>query len=335
MIKLVKLTNDLFEDKNLSDVKLKPFAEDHLVRLGNNNPGGIYATLISATTAAYTDYFGSLTSQATKEAISEGLTIATTNARNAVVEKLSSQQGLVAYKFGKDSPTYQEFFPQGLEAYNKAKLDELPVMLTAYAEAATTHLTADFPAEVTAITGLITAYQTARDAQRSSFSETDIIRTGRRENRKVLTRQITTNMLTLAIDFLENPDGFDDYYDTQYLPKPSSGSSNGDDDDDGDDTGGGTTAPTDPSGVTISGSVIDNMSFMPIEGAMVEVTYTTGMVTAYTDFEGNYSASIPTLPGSSTADLKVSASGYANQQVPLTIEPGTNYTQNFELTTAP
>lgn len=325
MIKLVKLTNDLFDDPALSDVKLKPFAEDHLVRLGNNNPGGIYSTLISAATTAYTDYFGSLTSQATKEAISEGLTIATTNARNVVLEKLSSQQGLVAYKFGKDSPTYQEFFPQRLEAFHRAKLDELPVLLTAYTEAATTHLTADFPAEVTAITGLITAYQSARNAQRNAFSETDIIRTGRRANRKVLTRQLTVNMLTLAIDFLENPDGFDDYYDTQYLPKPSA---SGSDDD-------APTEPTGPTAVVIGGMVIDSVTLAPITNAMVEVSAGDGSIVVYTGPDGIYTATIPELESALTVQVKASIEGFANGVVNLNIEPGTNYTQNFELTPAP
>lgn len=320
MIELTRLTNDIFDDEKLSDVKLQPFANDHLIRLGNNNPGGIYSQLITDTTNAYTGYYGSLTSEATKVAISEGLTITTNNKRQLVIDKLSTQQGLVTYKFGKDSATYQEFFPQGMDEYHKARLDQLPTLLQRYLDAATAHLTADFPAEVTEISGLITDYNNARNAQLGAFSETDTLRTGRRENRKVLTLQLTRNILTLALDFLENSDGLDDYYDREMLPRSASG---------------GTDDPTPITGATISGTIVDKSTLKAIEGAMVEVSTTYGIISAVTDAQGNYELQLPDLNATTSADLNVEAAGYASDTRPMTLEIGQAYTEDFNLTPMP
>lgn len=315
MLELTRLVNDIFDDRDLSDSKLRAYADDHLLRLANNNPGSVYTPLISDTTTAYTAYYGSMTDEATKEAVSEGLTITMNTAKDAVLEKLRKQRDLVAFKFGADSPTYQQFFPQGLNEYNQAQLDDLTTILDRYSAAANLHLTLDFPAEVTEVDALITAYKDARVAQRDAFSETDALRTDRRENRKALTLQLTKNILTLAIDFLEDTDGFDDYYDPQLLPLGSSG--------------GGTEAPPTDTGVSLSGTVTDSNTGTPLSGAEVELSSAEGATIATTDANGNYLFGIEDLPETINADLKVTLAGYTTQNRAITLEQGGEYVEDF------
>lgn len=216
MIDLIRFTNDVVEDPALSDPKLRAFADDHLARLTRLDTDGTFAPLIAATATAYTAYYGKMTTEATNEAVGEGRTIATRRARAAVLNRMAVQRHLVAFTFGKRSDVYQSFFPQGMKAYRSAALDNLPELLRRYVAAANTHLP---PAEASGVEALATAYTDARHAQRTTAGDTDKVRTARRQHRKALTLQLTANVLIIASRFLDNPDGFDDFFDLGLLPR--------------------------------------------------------------------------------------------------------------------
>lgn len=218
MLHLNRLTLDIFSRSRQSDVDLRAFAENHIVRLGINNPGGLYDPLISATTAVYTTFNESLVSESVKKATAKGLGINTRNARTALLGRLAAQHGLVVFAFGDKSGTYQEFFPQGISAYYAAPLDGLGTLMKRYLEAANTHLLADHAAEVAAITALTDAYVDARHMQRGAKSEKMALATARRTYRKALTVQLTRNFLIIASNNIDNPDRFDDLYDASLLP---------------------------------------------------------------------------------------------------------------------
>ena len=69
----------------------------------------------------------------------------------------------------------------------------------------------------------IAAFNNARTAQRTVFAEEDLLRTGRNTTRKELTRHLTQNLLVIAADMVDDSDRFNDYYDTSFLPRNSSG----------------------------------------------------------------------------------------------------------------
>ncbi|MES2621020.1 MAG: hypothetical protein V4615_09215, partial [Bacteroidota bacterium] len=170
------------------------------------------------TTIKYTAYYGKMSSQATQVAIREGLTIAKNNSRTAAEHKVTSLEGLVKFKFGLESPTYQEFYPQGLTEYQNCSDAALEIKLDRIVGAAGTHLTADFPDEVTAIADLRTAFKTAHLAQNNAFSNIDNVITGKHVDRKALTVQLTKNFLLVAADNIDNTDKYDDFFNPQLLP---------------------------------------------------------------------------------------------------------------------
>jgi hypothetical protein len=218
MFNPLRLCLDLFDDAALSDKGLQAFSEDHLLRIINNNPGAIYSTLISDTTTKYTAYYGKMSSQASQEAIKEGLTIAKNNARTNAEHKVSSLEGLVRFKFGVESQTYQEFYPHGLTEYHDSSDALLQIKFDRFVGAATTHLNADHPGEVTIISGLVTTFKNAHSAQNNAFSNIDNVITGKHVDRKALTMQLTKNFLSVAIDNIDNTDKYDDFFNPQLLP---------------------------------------------------------------------------------------------------------------------
>lgn len=141
MLNPIRLINDLFDDEKLSNANLRGFTDNFLIRLAGNNPGGIYTPLITDTTTKYTAFYGTITNEAVKEAVSQGLTIATNDAKGNVIGMLSKLQDLVTYQFGDTSSTYQEFYPYGMEEYHQAKIDDLAPILDRFAAAVSAHLT--------------------------------------------------------------------------------------------------------------------------------------------------------------------------------------------------
>ncbi len=220
MLDPIRLTTDLFKEKNLSDVNLRTFSENFLVRLANadNNPGGIYNQLLVETTTKHQNYYGTILSQVTKEAVGKGLTISMNQAHAAVISKLSGLQGLVKYKFGKGSEEYKEFYPQGMKQYHHAAIGSVGLLLIRFLAIAEKNLQAAYPAEVAQLALLIENFREAREAQQTNFGVVDHIATGRHEQRKALTLQLTKSFLRIASDTLENPDKFHDYYEARYLP---------------------------------------------------------------------------------------------------------------------
>jgi len=220
MLNPERLIEDLFDDQRLSDAKLRGFSDDALLRMSfpDNNPGGIYSTLITDTTSKYNAFFGKMNNVAIKKAISEGLTVTMEASRTAVVNYISDLNNLVKFKFKNSPATYQEFYPLGMKEYYDADLSQLPTLLARIKAAANTHLLASNPAEVGELIALIDAFTAARTAQQTLFIEVENLSTGRREDRKALTLQLTTNMLTIALNNLGNADNYNNYYNPSYLP---------------------------------------------------------------------------------------------------------------------
>lgn len=218
MINPIRLCNNLFNDKNLSDADLRSFCEDHLIRLSNNNAGAIYSSLIADTTNKYTAYYGKMTSQAVQLSIQESMTASMKEAKAIVEEKIRSFYGLALFKFGEGNPSFQMLYPLGLGEYMDAKIGDVNKLYERLVTNATTLLNADFPTEVTALDNAVAAFFSARTAQENAFSLVDNLITGKNTDRLALTVQLTKNFLIIASNNISNPDQFDDFYDPRYLP---------------------------------------------------------------------------------------------------------------------
>lgn len=215
-----KLIEDLFDDVHFADYNLRSFTQDHLLRLviPINNPGGIYTTIISDTTTKFNAFFGKIDDETFRLALREGLTISMESAKSSAIADIRRFEGLVTFQFGATSTQYQAFYPQGLSEYHDANLDHLPGLFTRFLSAANLYLSGTHPADVAALATLLGNFSTARNTQLTAFAEIETVQTGRRQDRKALTLQLTTNLLTIALNNLENPDTFNNYFNPSYLP---------------------------------------------------------------------------------------------------------------------
>ena len=154
-----------FNTSKISDDNLRKFTEIHLQRMAAKNGGGEFTTMITDTTTAYTNYFGSMTDEDTKFAVQQGLTIAVNNSIANFQKAVSQKEGIVRGNFGKDSPEYQEFFPLGLTEYSQATLQNVEMLMQRMVTAANAHVGVLGIPFLTEFQGYLSAFQGARTSQ--------------------------------------------------------------------------------------------------------------------------------------------------------------------------
>ena len=198
MISIIKYFRILFLSPKITNSILQNFTEDHIQRLLNHNPGGIFTTILTNVTAAYNSFFGDASSKARNIAVQKGKTEAMVASRKALEKLISDNENLAKYTYRNDNETYLEFYPNGLTEYNRADIPTLITIGNRYKSALATHA-ADFP------TGFDTDYDTVyqtyvdnRAAQSGAKSNVSAERSDLAITKPQLAEQLTTNVLTIA-----------------------------------------------------------------------------------------------------------------------------------------
>ncbi len=205
-----------YDTDRISDNRLRKFTEDHLQRTAEL---GTYPNLVTETQAVYTGYFGAITDEATKTAIREGQTKAVEAAVKAIKNAVSQQEGLIRAKYGKDSPEYQEFLPQGVSEYADATLANIETLVVRFANAAEAHK-AELTGLNTQFNQLHTAFTTARNAQLGTKGEVAAGKATTATSRDAVEIQLMKNLLAIALDHIGDPQGGLAYFDQSILESP-------------------------------------------------------------------------------------------------------------------
>jgi len=217
MIELIRYFRILFMSENLSRERLKDFCEDHIQRLTNNNPGGIFTGILTTVTAAYNAYFGDLSSESLNQAVQEGKTVAMQESRVALEKNLSENEKLIAYTYRNNAPVYEEFYPLGMTEYLRADLTTLQTITQRYLTVLTNHA-ADFtPAFVTEYTTRRTTFVNNRNAQMAAMGDVAAERSDLATTRPALAHRLTENLLTIALQYLGDETKADVYFDQAIL----------------------------------------------------------------------------------------------------------------------
>lgn len=204
----------------LTDDKLQKFSLDHLGRI---TPLPAYAALSTATQAAYEDFFGAITKEATATALREARTKAVEGAVAAIRESLSRAEGSIRGAFGEKSAEYQEFFPRGLTEYSKANLANLRPLLDRFVAAANVdgraaQLPADFAAK---FAQLGAQFDHTRKAQLAKKEAVGSGKVGTKEARQALIAQLHRNVLAIALENIGNPKAGLALFDAAQLKAPA------------------------------------------------------------------------------------------------------------------
>jgi hypothetical protein len=207
-----RLTLDLFKSTKISRNELDLFTADFLKRIQAKGTDLLPQSQVNTLINSYQNFKANLGLQANKEALQKGGTLSRKDAFENVIAFIRRQEGLIKSKFGKPSPVYLEFFPQGLTEYSQAKVEGLTNLLVRFVAATHKHksdLGQDF---LTEITQLQTSYTNARDDQGTSIAANKSIQSEVRDTRKELTLLLTKAVLVIAAGTLENAEQFNSYF---------------------------------------------------------------------------------------------------------------------------
>ncbi|MEK7264369.1 MAG: hypothetical protein AAB071_07665 [Bacteroidota bacterium] len=224
MFNLKSLFKNHFDTKKISDVHLEKFTDDHIHRLTNNNTGGKYTALITATQNAYNTYFGAMTSKDSKYSTQQAKTQTVDAIIEAFKKAVKKQEGLLSVKLDEGSPDYNKFYPQGKAEYSHATKSTVKILMERFVV---------FGAEYEAQLGgeflqifetLYDQYKTIRGQQLDAIDLTDAERHTTSVKRDVVERQLMINALTLAIEYLGEPDMVEVFFDQTIIRADESGS---------------------------------------------------------------------------------------------------------------
>jgi hypothetical protein len=206
-----------FNTKEISDENMRKFAEIHLQRLAAKNGGGEFTTMITDTTTAYTNYFGSITNEDTKFAVQQGLTIAVNNAVENFKKAVSQKEGIVRGNFGKDSREYQEFFPLGITEYSKATLQNVQMLMERFLAAANRYTVQLGGALATEFQGYLTAFTTARTSQLLKLGEVADAKTDASFKRDDVENELMKNVHLIGAMYVGDINTCMDFFDQSFV----------------------------------------------------------------------------------------------------------------------
>ncbi|RPI60274.1 MAG: hypothetical protein EHM44_10690 [Ignavibacteriales bacterium] len=217
MMDLKRLFKNHFDTKEISDDNLRKFAEIHLERLSANNGTAQFTAMITATTTAYTNYFGAMTNEDTKFAIQQGLTITMNNIVENFKNFVSQKEGIIFGNFGKTSAEYQEFYPNGVSEYRQANLANIETLMSRFFAAAERHqgiLGASMQSDAE---NLLTDFKNARKAQLEKIGEVQAQKSTTSTNRDGIENELMKNVHLIASMFIGDVERCMDFFDQSFI----------------------------------------------------------------------------------------------------------------------
>ncbi len=217
MINLETLFKVPFDTDKISDDNLNKFTNDHIQRIIANNDNGQYDLMRDATITAYNEYFGSITDEDTVTALRQSLTKTTDNIIDEFKSTISQKEGLIRSIWGKEAPTYQEFFPYGLTEYSNLTKANVETLMKRMSLAATKYQDDLGENFAQLFTDFFNNYKAAREAQLEKKGKVSTDKTTTSAKRDVVEIQLYKNIHKLAIQFPGNPDRGMDFFDQSII----------------------------------------------------------------------------------------------------------------------
>lgn len=228
MVNLNRFETNPFDDEiNISHPNFHQFATDHFNRLQNNNPGGAFTDIITATQPIYNQFNIVFGSKSIEEALRKGATIGIGQSVDEMLNDARKLEMQVGFLYGKGSVKYMAFFPRGLTELNNAGKGEWPA-ITARLKAATAANVADVGAAVASTwADHETNYSQATAEQVGKKGTVDQLRSQLLADRKAMARQMFVNLHTIVIQFIDSPGSLTNYFDQSIVDRRQSSASDG------------------------------------------------------------------------------------------------------------
>ena len=205
MIRISRIFEDLFDDKEISVSELVNFSSDGIERIDANNPGNAFNAILSATKTKHDALEDAVNALKTNVAQREGRTIDMNDVVADFKKKVSKVEGLISYTFGRESGTYQEFYPRGRTEYTNMSIEDSEALMERFFTAVDNHASDLPPAVKTDFEKLLSDFEAARKEQLKEKGETGGSRDDVNEAKTALQLQWTENVLTISLKFVGQP----------------------------------------------------------------------------------------------------------------------------------
>jgi hypothetical protein len=200
-----------FNDPKISLDELVAFGTDHLARLIANNPAAVFAARITATTTALNGVGGAFTDDKTKLALRKSKKQAKDAFRAALPLAVGKIYGAVQAQFGNPSTQLTECFPQGRTVFNTCADGALAGELQTVINGVTDYQAQLGAPVVAAAMALLTGWTAVFQTSETSTGNKSTTQLAKNNARLALQLELFKNLLTLALNFPDQPDQLDVY----------------------------------------------------------------------------------------------------------------------------
>ena len=202
MIDLARIFENFFDSKEISDSELLDFANAHVQRMENNNPGGVLTPLITPTKAAAAAFEAGGSATLTKLGVQKARTMTKDEFRAALPAAIAKIYGALVAAFGPNAPEVAECFPEGRKAFQTCKNDDRKQKLQALVDALTPKVPPLAQGVVDQATDLLETWTDIYGAQSAAKSLKIGAATSVQPLRAALELELTKNVLSIAQRYL-------------------------------------------------------------------------------------------------------------------------------------
>ncbi|WP_197076728.1 hypothetical protein [Hymenobacter terrenus] len=214
--------SDYFATRDVTLPRLQKFTLSVIQRLTLDNPGGVFAALITDLTTYYTALFGAVSDA--DAGISQRRTSAQQmwGALADLQHQLEEDEDLIAYKSKKNPAIGLAFFPNGRQEYGRATLLTADLLFERAQTAAATHAATLGPEFDPALyAGFYTAFKAGRDGTGVGDEQTAKARAEAQLHRQNLTARLTDAVKLVAAQFPRDEGRCTSYFRLDLLQAPT------------------------------------------------------------------------------------------------------------------
>lgn len=215
-----KMSNYNFNKISAAHIaRIKAFAPDPADTLFGVTVTTIMSSMIADTEAVYDAWRSTEDVESTERSKKEGRTISVDDSITDLKSFISRKKGVIADKFPKGTPAFEEFFPLGLREYSRMTKKDADTILKRFVNAVDAHKADLDPAILSEANSKYNIYLQLRKDQLQSIGKVKDGMTESERKRIRLAVQIYRNLLTLLLLNAEEPEKARNFFDESILKR--------------------------------------------------------------------------------------------------------------------
>lgn len=222
MINLLTFFRNHFDSSEFSNVNFLRFLESHLQRMIRKNTNSLYDERINLLRDAIEAFKRALNEEDTSFALQQAQTKRTNDLIANFKSSVSQKEGIVRGTWGIGSPSYIEFFPQGLTEYSNSTKGNMSILMNRMAEKAQKYAADLAPSFVNMFVDFASRYNAIRTEQLTSIGDVAADKTLVHETRFAASVIVMQNLHFVAFHHVGDADGGMDFFDQSIIRRSSS-----------------------------------------------------------------------------------------------------------------